>query len=219
MNIDKLFHEKLTSYEVQPSTEAWSRIETAIPKKQNKSIWYFAAAASVTIVLASAYLMLQTNTIEDLSINSHQIVTLDESPVPNSITEASPVLDKKIEERIEEKKTAKTTNSVSESIAIAKSTSESMIIKEYSISELHIPLDKRTFELNLDYAQLMPEFESLPENKTDLTLPENESGFRKVYEYALRVKNGEENPVDLRKAKEELFAMAKSIKFNQSKTN
>ena len=44
-----------------------------------------------------------------------------------------------------------------------------------------------------------------------------ENKFGKYYMYA--VKNGEEELPNLRKAKNDLFAMAKNIKFNQSKPN
>ena len=226
LKIDKLFHEKLVSFEVQPSNDAWNRIEANAPKKKTRSIWYFAVAASLTIILASVYLLLNNDSIEETGINNNQIAVLDQTPNPLSIEESQPFIENTRKEIVVLDKNYKTTtNSVATHVVSTmiihneKNTLEIADVTNYSKSELNFTLHRRTPELNLVNAQLIPEPELLPEYGTDLTLPENESGLRKMYEYAKRVKNGEENPIDLRKAKDDLFAMAKNIKFNQSKVN
>lgn len=60
--LDKLFEEKLSQHNVQPSKLAWERLEAQLPKKQEKKptiIWW--AAAAVIAVGILSYSLFQTS--------------------------------------------------------------------------------------------------------------------------------------------------------------
>ena len=87
------------------------------------------------------------------------------------------------------------------------------------VSNVPLSIQKQDFEIVTASIGFDPSFELIPTADMDIDLS-HESGFKKAYQYAKRVKNGEEPLFDLRKAKDDLFAMAKNIKLNnQSKPN
>lgn len=53
--LDKLFEEKLSQHQVKPSKLAWERLESQLPKKQEKEtkIYWWAAAAAILVLIVS----------------------------------------------------------------------------------------------------------------------------------------------------------------------
>lgn len=220
--IDKLFHDKLVSFEVQPAIDTWNSLEPAIPKRASKTrLWYYAAAASLLLAFATTFLLLQTRTEHDPIFVENQVSSL--SPAQEPVSKSTPALIiENDDQETNRNALVNTETTTPQRQHIHKSqlniTDNNNEEKEFDPTQLN-DLSKRGPDLEPIYTQSIPDFRLLPEINDDLTLPENESGIRKVYTYAKRVKNGEENLIDLRRAKEDLFAMARSIKFNQSKTN
>ena len=117
-------------------------------------------------------------------------------------------------------------------IRVAEQNDGTLLVSERSEIHLSNNIDQEFFQLSEipsirkngpqivnTTAQIKPDLHFIQVNETDLALPGNENGIKKAYDFALRVKNGEEDLIDLRKAKEDLFAMAKNIKFKQSESD
>lgn len=68
-NLDRLFREKLTHHESQPSAEAWEKVSHQLQQKKNGTARYYRIAAAVTILLVSAALIynLRYNTKDEFS--------------------------------------------------------------------------------------------------------------------------------------------------------
>ncbi|WP_221389896.1 hypothetical protein [Dyadobacter sp. NIV53] len=79
--VDDLFKRKLSDLEKQPSNMAWSRIQSeqkAVKKRFAAWIWY--AAASVTIVLISGYLVWKVQNSDAQKYTSEKTVAQIETP-------------------------------------------------------------------------------------------------------------------------------------------
>lgn len=225
VKIDKLFQDKLATYEVQPSMDAWDKIDTRIQNKSGgNKYWLYAVAASLVLILTSVFIWTNPNNGSEL-IQAENNIT--EFPVNTSIDDAVSSAKETVAKSAQE-------NYITQMQEIQQSviTSNEVIIEdlEYANNDiieypnthstsLNVSFVKQGPELDLISAQFIPDFQFIPIENTDLSLPKDETGIKKAFNYAMRVKNGEENPINLRKAKNDLFAMAKNIKFNQSKPN
>ncbi len=59
--LDKLFGEKLSHHEVKPSQLAWERLESQLPKKEEKPKTYWWAAAAAILVVFASYSLFQSS--------------------------------------------------------------------------------------------------------------------------------------------------------------
>jgi len=227
--IDKLFQDKLASFEMKPPITSWEKVERNIQQKRNKKqYWLYAIAASLALVFTSAIIWINND-------SSNMELQVAEIAIEESITPAlQPEFDESSEQLsaqeshhepsiISEDNSNQTADATG--IPLIASTNKEATMSEAADNIYQLELDLFTLEkqgpeISINTAQLDPDFYFIPGNDLDLALPKNEPGIRKAYDFALRVKNGEESLIDLRKAKEDLFAMAKNIKFNnQSKPN
>lgn len=222
IKIDKLFHDKLDAFESKPSLDAWDKINDNIKKKKGRSsIWLYAIAASLVLAFSSTviWMNIQTGDISETFLvendgisNTKEIDTYSNNSISDIQQPVVTIQPAQVKDKIDIN--INNTLPVENYISMDENTELHNLARPSEV----IVIEKLEPELNLTHAQLNLDFNFLPENSTDLTLPENESGIKKAYEYAMRLKNGEESLIDLRKAKEDLFAMAKNIKINQSKT-
>lgn len=233
--IDKLFEEKLASFEVRPSANAWERIEPGIGKKvQNKGryIWY-AAAASITVALTTAVLMTGTVvnkenlTVQNESTENEETVAVIEIEDQIQTAQISPEVDAPgttlTKDFDQEKINIKDNQTTWVAVINTEIENFEMTEKQDLLSPVGIvplSIQKQNFKIVTVSVRFNPSFELIPTDDLANNALPRESGFKKIYQYAKRVKNGEESLFNLRKAKEDLFAMAKNIKLNkQSKPN
>jgi hypothetical protein len=225
VKIDKLFQDKLASYEVQPSLDAWEKVDARIEQKRgNNRYWLYAVAASLVLILTSVYIWTDPNNASETALAENNISeTAIQAPVENAVPSTKEmVMLSSDESTISQKQEIKLSALTSEEVIIEELEYTNNDIKEYPnthSTSLNVSLVKQEPELNLISAQFSLEFQFIPVENIDLTLPKDDHGIRKAYDYAMRVKNGEESLFNLRKAKNDLFAKAKNIKFNQSKPN
>lgn len=225
LKIDKLFQDKLATYEVQPSTDAWNKIDARVPNKRGgNKYWLYAVAASLVLILTSVFIWTNPeNGTELAQAESNFSESVIQTPIDKSISAPD-------ESVLTSEQGSATTQK--QEIQLPVLTSNEVIIENFDYAKnditeylnsystsLNVSFVKQGPALNLISAQFNTDFQFIPVENTDLTLPQDENGIRKAFDYAMRVKNGEENPINLRKAKNDLFAMAKNIKFNQSKPN
>jgi len=225
LKIDKLFQDKLATYEVQPSTDAWNNIDTRIQNKSGgNKFWLYAVAASLVLILTSVFIWTNPDNGTELAQAENNISeSVIQIPIDNkisSVKEPATTTEQKIPitQKQEIQVSAFTSNEVIIEDLDFANNENSEYLNTHSNS-LNISFVKQGPELNLISAQYILDFQFIPVESMDLTLPKDEPGIKKAFNYAMRVKNGEENPINLRKAKNDLFAMAKNIKFNQSKSD
>ncbi|MCE7057325.1 hypothetical protein LZF95_21770 [Algoriphagus sp. AGSA1] len=90
-NLDQFFKEKLENHTEKPSTLAWERLESQLPQKSksNKGFWW-AAAASLTILFTVGYLVLKEGevSVEKPILADNKTEGLSE---PSTQTETTPI--------------------------------------------------------------------------------------------------------------------------------
>jgi hypothetical protein len=224
VKIDKLFHDKIATYEVQPSIDAWNKIGTRIQNKRGGSkYWLYAVAASLVLILTSVFIWTNPDNGSELIQAVNNIPeTGIHNPIDNAISSVNETAAISEQENTVNQKREIKRSTFSSKENIEDSEFANTDITEYPntySTSLNVTFVKQGPELNLISDQFIPDFKFIPIENTDLTLPKDKTGIKKAYDYAMRVKNGEENPINLRKAKNDLFAMAKNIKFNQSKSD
>ncbi|MCU0394093.1 MAG: hypothetical protein MUE81_23540 [Thermoflexibacter sp.] len=72
MNIDKIFKNKLSNHQIQPSGEVWNRLEEAMYGKQIKRrnlVAYWKVAAAVVLLLSASYFYFQED--KNQAIDNH----------------------------------------------------------------------------------------------------------------------------------------------------
>jgi hypothetical protein len=218
--IDQLFRKKLDDHQVAPSADAWSKVEAQLSKKNKPAIaWRIAAA-----ILLTGFFVL---TIYWLS----RPVEIDQ-PL---------VVDKKVNEPIQQSKEDKKINSekekeVAQSNVMAftqkkliKSTTpivvevkKEILTEQPSQEQTHLNNETVTVTPEVTVAEEKPlviEFvlEDVPLQPVIAEVaPESEKGIKKVYETVKEFKNGE-RPLGLRQAKNDLLAF--HHKKDDSKNN
>lgn len=239
MKLDRLFEEKLGNIEVSPSAQAWEKLNAGISQKQtkksNKAIW-FAVAASIVVVLVSGVILinLSSNDISSQKLISESATNETQELVSTS-SEPKHEINQKGDSEIVVSATDNPSNQnmqttadvvsiaqIGEEVLISDKMKDSPIeaIRENSdIETIDLDLSPYTFEIVTASINIDSRIDLLAVQDLDVSI-ESESKLKQAYEYAIRLKNGEENLIDLRKAKEDLFAKAKSFKLNnQSKPN
>ncbi|GET45647.1 hypothetical protein [Capnocytophaga felis] len=99
-NLEKQFQDKLSNHSIEPSTDAWERLEALLPKnektitKQRNLKWIWAAASTV-IILAISGLLLFKNSSE--IIENEEIVNLPAEKVKKEIISEKEIFTKPTE--------------------------------------------------------------------------------------------------------------------------
>ncbi|WBL41699.1 hypothetical protein PBT90_13140 [Algoriphagus halophytocola] len=88
-NLDKFFKERLEDHTVAPSHLAWERLEAKLPQKSNSNlgIWW-AAAASLTIILTAGYFLMKETESENTEplLAENKTETVTEQPKTSTDT-------------------------------------------------------------------------------------------------------------------------------------
>ncbi len=82
-NLDQFFKEKLDQHSEKPSALAWERLESKLPnQRKSKTVYWWAAAASIGIMLSIGYYLQVDNRSEEVFIA--QEVAVDELSSPSN---------------------------------------------------------------------------------------------------------------------------------------
>ncbi len=214
--LDNLFKKRLSDHSLEPGPEAWSRISSSLTKKNNKIIWYRAAAG---ILLASLLLWFFTSrdnsnteniadrksTIEKNSEPVQPIQKMEEESDKNNKdeNEATPV------PTVESSKPLLAQKKKSQQRNVAKDVTKSAMDDEQAGDPLEniasIETEKESKPIVIVYE--LSEINKKPASEFVLEpLPEKRNKLRKVLEVANDVRTGESPLNGLRQAKEEIFA-------------
>ncbi len=208
---DSLFQKKLGRLESQPSVEAWEQINELMQasKKRNHIHWYRSAAAVITMIAAVSIIFTQLdnepanaisqiipNEINDNTTTGSLEAVAKKTPLTNTTDVDSQDLDNSSLTAPIEIAVNDSNNEVIEFIGLATENYASSIA---SIRPSKPDVNVTLVALDLDFYPIF-----LPDvPKTD------ESRLTKVLNYAISVKNGEQNIINLKKAKQDLFTFAK----------
>jgi hypothetical protein len=122
MNIDKIFKNKLSNHQVQPSGEVWNRLEEAMYGKQIKRrnlVAYWKVAAAVTLLLSASYFYFQEDKNQVIDNHTAKIATTPtkkDTKVDfsiNSLNQPAQIPTKLVEKEAITRKTIKKTNQIS----------------------------------------------------------------------------------------------------------
>jgi hypothetical protein len=211
-HIDQLFKEKLEHHAQPAPVEAWSKIEAALPKKNNIIVWWRLAAVFLLFgVLASAIYWLQSNDKE----NTQPVLTEKKIELPKTHKKKDLPMDKV--EASQEKR------------SIAKSSKSNPVARKTEIEKTQLAEEKiEAPKLFTEKTEVTTEFVLQPVQETvavakvekpivlEFTLEpieahvvaqaeEKNRGLKKLWATAKDLKNGE-STFDLQEFKENLFA-------------
>ncbi|TDI69081.1 MAG: hypothetical protein E2O86_06155 [Bacteroidetes bacterium] len=200
-SLDKLFREKLQSLESTPSSDAWNQILGELEPKKSRVTWYYAAAAVAAVISVSILLVSQQDSAPLVTIATE----INEPSVQESInnqeaTHINEIMANTSFRSSPELKTIKNTENTKPGM-VTEIESESLLLPDpiFSMQAVGANVDNQFTPMQLDFYPMYVD-----------NVIADESKFKKAFQYAQRVKNGEENLFNLRKAKEDLFAFAKS---------
>jgi hypothetical protein len=198
--VDKIFSEKLQRLEATPSSDAWNQIQIGLEEEKKPIHWAFVAASIGLLLVAGTFLWTQQVQIE---APGEQVVAQFEIAAPSI-------------ERIETQPARTATSSNEKIIAETETQNQQALPMKTSletrsgnpllIAESQISIQVKG--AHVDYITSSLELNFYPMYVEDAK--NDESKFKRAWEYAQRVKNGETKPLNLRKAKDDLFAFAKS---------
>ena len=146
---DKLFRDKLQSFQTPAPSGAWNRIEANLDKKNDKVLW-FRIAASLLLVAIAAYLLWPTN-------------------ATNNVTPKSEIAEKTDKQKIA------TPDKKEEQVAAPSPVEKNAIAKKESSPQRHLAT-KRNRSVNKDVTESeIAEVEPFNHNHTSLAQAENTS--------------------------------------------
>lgn len=201
-SLDKLFREKLQSLESTPSSDAWNQILGELEPKKSRVTWYYAAAAVAAVISVSILFVSQQDSTPLVASIATEInePSIQESINNREATHINEIMANTSFRSNPELKTIKNTENTEPGM-VPEIESESLLLPDpiFSMQAVGANVDNQFTPMQLDFYPMYVD-----------NVIADESKFKKAFQYAQRVKNGEENLFNLRKAKEDLFAFAKS---------
>ncbi len=206
-SLDKLFREKLQKLDSTPSVNAWNQIESELESGKTGISWYYMAAAVAVVFTVSAVWVSQNQKIE-----SDPEINLTSNTIKAAPTELSRTFsDEDVTKKTNDQQQFVALNS---SLIIDKTIKNSM--KEPPQSSELEPillnsdplLSLQVVKPKVEYSLASMQLEFYPMYVDGVVA--DDSKIKRALQYAKRVKNGEENLFNLKKAKEDLFAFAKN---------
>ncbi len=215
-NIDKIFSKGLQTYERQPRTEAWEKLEARLQKPKSKVLpiwWKYASAASVALFLGIGGYWLnnkKTNSAEEVAINKKliiekkQVQIVEKEAIPQEIAIVEKDIPKKtISKPIQKRDFTKNKQfaqlppqqiiKVEEIKQIAKSpTIEFKKIEEQNTIVLILENTKPKVEeetIVLNMVETKPEV--MAQNDSNESINKKETRISKIWQQLKRAKNGE----------------------------
>ena len=219
---DNLFREKLEHFQLNPSTDAWNRIEAGLTKRANKMLWMKIAAGLVLLSVASIilwnnsmYTDQHTTAIVNQDIGKENLaVETTPADIPatsnNLITKEKDILHSAISGKrqkvvVKEYPQLEVVETIQEEAypVVETVVSETLIAQtEVAPTELSsgIYLVYSAEEVNQKYLRQQPEEDATSEEKKS-------SRMQMLMSVANNLKNGENPLGDLRQMKDEIFAL------------
>ena len=203
--IDQLFKGLLGEYKIQPSAEAWTKVQAGLSKK-NKIIfaWRLAAAFLLFGSLLGTWFYVQR---EPAQLSETIIV-----PEVNKGIEVAikPTMEKSLPSQATAKRKSKKENRVAivEKILIAKNTFEENEVEQakvYNIATIAEPTLMAKSEKPLVIEFTLETISTEPIQEVEAATKEENSGLKKILDVARDVKNGDTD-LGIRDAKNQLFA-------------
>lgn len=199
--VDKLFNRKLQDLEVHPSPAGWTQLEGVLnedkAKKKVRAWYYVAAAVAMLAVTSGIWVVSQNQVVEPASVLAQHTPTQD---VPEQTPALTPVVEK-VHSPVQQQA------SIVASVNNDLRQEQDLVVQETLLTpEPMLRITARRPILTTHQASLQLDF--YPMYVEDIHI--DESRLEKAWQYAKRLKNGEENLLNLRKAKEDLFAFAKN---------
>jgi len=211
--IDKFFNARLADHAMAPTQNAWSKLEVNLSKKNRTVIWFRSAAALVFLgLLLSTLAWVMKERIEPTpmattNLSKEKELAIEDS---NQITMIKP--DIKLQPTAKKKRLVaqsksndeannviiteiiptemKVNNTIeAESLVVAESKPSKPIVLEFRLEDVSLSASSAQ-QTSIEVAELDPK-----------------SGIQKAIGFALDVKNGDSPIINLRQAKENLFAL------------
>ncbi|MBL7875985.1 MAG: hypothetical protein JNL53_09985 [Cyclobacteriaceae bacterium] len=216
--IDQLFKNKLGEHRVAPSAEAWTKVEAGLSKKNNKVLWRVAAVLALFGLLTTTWFY-NTETNQEVQQVSQAEINTPESPK----TESS--LPNVAQTQTEEKKKVSVKEPKSLNKQRASEVAANTLVTEQpkekeqgALPEFEPIISTDVIAIAKTEKPIVIEF-TLDALVTDSqpvahANEEKNTGFKKIFDKALEIKNGESDFGSLRDAKNELFA----LDFRKDKT-
>ena len=217
--IDEFFKARLTDHPMTPPPNAWSKVEANLSKKNKGIVWFRAAAALLFLGLLLATLVwIQSSKIETIPMNITKVDSSHEKEAvikesngaeelkpdlksksrsnakrqPSLVqVESMPEIKNQVQQEIEQPAVVEVNNKieVTESIAVSQPKAKKPLVLEFRLEEI-TTREQITVTEGIEVADV-----------------DSKTGIQKAIGFALDVKNGESPILNLRQAKENLFAL------------
>lgn len=211
--IDKFFNTRLADHAMAPTQNAWSKLEVNLSKKNRTVIWFRSAAALVFLgLLLSTLAWVMKERIEPKPIATTNLSKEKELAIEDSNETTMIKPDIKLQPTAKKKRSVaqsksndeannviiteiipteiKVNNTIeAESLAVAESKPSKPIVLEFRLEDVSLSAPSAQ-QTSIEVAELDPK-----------------SGIQKAIGFALDVKNGDSPIINLRQAKENLFAL------------
>ncbi len=208
--LDQLFRTKLDNYRVAPPAESWAKVEAKLSKKNNYAfVWRIAAGLFLFGLALGAGLYWQTDKQEFATTPVKKEIIEPETELPLAKAESNEVTHEDKKTPITKKKSK--AEPVITPIQVADN--KPLVVEEIMINEPVITISEPVVAKVEKPIVIEFTLEPLP-TTTTVAEQKNPSTFRKVWDKAIDIKNGEGDFGSLREAKDELFA----LDFRKDKT-
>lgn len=198
--VDKLFKDKLEEHSLQPSAQAWEKVEAHLGKKNKMVLWRVAAAVVLLGVLTFAGLNWNDEPVTEIANEEVK------KPVDNEIKSEpvkKPVLT--TPQTIKETPKVAKKKTITPAAPVAPVAEEPVIEQTVAVAEIIEPqkeIKKEEKGITLTY--------SLPSIKKDepvvAEVQPKKTGLERVLEIAKEVKNADSPLAELREAKNDILA-------------
>jgi hypothetical protein len=217
--VDKLFKEKLEAHTLQPSTQAWEKVESHLSKKNKMVVW-------LRIAAAIALLGLLTFAALNWSVNKTPKVELVKEEIKPAPKETTPVIEDQKKKAEEDKQVAKAPVKKKANVVTAVITNETEPQQEtqqekqqVAVIEALPPANKN--ETTVKAEKTITLVYSLPAIKKQapeapVVAEARKTGLERVLEIAKEVKNADNPLGELREAKDDILAF--EFKKDRDKT-
>jgi hypothetical protein len=218
--IDKLFKDKLEQHVQAPSPNTWSKVETGLSKKNNRIVW-FRAAAALLLVGSVTVLVLRFSRPENqkapITISETTSPAENQTPAANKLTPSE-----NIPIKIKGSTGAPVTKTQPATVAVVHPDSvvttipeprqqTEVVLPENPVTLIQaekagmVATEKTEKPIVLEYT--LADIGSAEGTEPATVTAKEKKGLRKVMEFALDAKNSDGAVSGLRTAKDDLFAL------------
>lgn len=207
--LDQFFREKLSTHEEKPSALAWERLEAKLPQqsKSKTGIWW-AAAASVLILLSASYFLIQDGQADNDQVfvaanqpeeSNTAITEPDTTEYPETISEEkpSPIVEKTETEKAKPTSKIPSIKSDKSGTSTPSNQSEKLIAQEKVTVQPEVSTTYNPTTIEIDPIEVsLPEINQIAINQTvaeEVKMEQVEEPTYKVTIYSDGIKEGDKN--------------------------